>query len=71
MNSYRTVTKQASPGSSKDVVNIYHNGKFKIAYRYKDWTGDAVSREIELLEIRFPSSAGWKIDCSDLAKTPR
>ena len=62
MNSYRTVTKQASPGSSKDVVNIYHNGKFKFAYRYKDWTGDAVSKEIELLEIRFPSSTGWQID---------
>ena len=54
MNSYRTVTKQASPGTSKEldyIVNIYHNSKFKVAYRYKDWTGDAVSREIELLEI--------------------
>jgi hypothetical protein len=74
MNSYRTVTKQASPGTSKEldyIVSIYHNSKFKVAYRYKDWTGDAVSKEIELLEIRFPSSNGWKIDCSNLAKTPR
>ena len=34
MNSYRTVTKLATPGSSKKldyVVNIYHNGKFKFA----------------------------------------
>jgi hypothetical protein len=71
MNSYRTVTKQASPGSSKDVVNIYHNGKFKFAYRYKDWTGDAVSKEIQLLEIRFPSSTGWQIECPIYQKHPR
>lgn len=71
MNSYRTVTKQASPGTSKDVVNIYYNGKFKFAYRYKDWTGDAVSKEIELLEIRFPSSTGWQIDCPIYQKHPR
>ena len=74
MNSYRTVTKQASPGSSKEldyIVNIYHNSKFKVAYRYKDWTGDAVSKEIELLEIRFPSSAGWLIDCPIYQKHPR
>ena len=61
MNSYRTVTKQASPGTSKDVVNIYHNGKFKIAYRFKDWSEEAVAKELELLRIRFPDSNGYFI----------
>jgi hypothetical protein len=59
MNSYRTVTKQASPGSSKDVVNIYHNGKFKIAYRFKDWSEEAITKELELLRIRFPDTSGY------------
>ena len=61
MNSYRTVTKQASPGSSKDVVNIYHNGKFKIAYRYRDWSEEAVSKELDLLKIRFSDTNGYLI----------
>ena len=61
MNSYRTVTKQATPGTSKDVVNIYHNGKFKIAYRFKDWSEEAVAKELELLRIRFPDSNGYFI----------
>ena len=61
MNSYRTVTKQASPGSSKDVVNIYHNGKFKIAYRYKDWSEEAVIKELDLLKIRFSDTNGYLI----------
>ena len=61
MNSYRTVTKQASPGSSKEVVNIYHNGKFKIAYRFKDWSEEAITKELELLRIRFPDSNGYLI----------
>ena len=61
MNSYRTVTKQASPGSSKDVVNIYHNGKFKIAYCYKDWSEQAVVDEVKLLNIRFPDTNGYLI----------
>jgi hypothetical protein len=61
MNSYRTVTKQASPGSSKDVVNIYHNGKFKIAYRFKDWSEEAITKEIVLLNIRFPNTNGYLI----------
>ena len=61
MNSYRTVTKQASPGTSKDIVNIYHNGKFKIAYRFKDWSEEAVSKELDLLRIRFPDSNGYLI----------
>lgn len=61
MNSYRTVTKQASPGSSKDVVNIYHNGKFKIAYRFKDWSEEAITKEIVLLRIRFSDSNGYII----------
>ena len=61
MNSYRTVTKQASPGSSKDVVNIYHNGKFKIAYRYRDWSEEAVAKEPDLLKIRFSDTNGYLI----------
>ena len=62
MNSYRTVTKIASPGSSKEldyVVNIYHNGKFKFAYRYKNWTEEAVSKEINLLRSRFSDNNGF------------
>jgi hypothetical protein len=62
MNSYRTVTKQASPGSSKDVVNIYRNGKFKIAYRYKDWSEEAVVKELDFLRIRFSDSSGYLIE---------
>jgi hypothetical protein len=61
MNSYRTVTKQASPGSSKDVVNIYHKDKFKIAYRYRDWSEEAITKELELLRIRFSNSNGYLI----------
>ena len=61
MNSYRTVTKQASPGSSKDIVNIYHNGKFKIAYRYRDWSEEAVAKELDLLKIRFSDTNGYLI----------
>ena len=61
MNSYRTVTKQASPGSSKDVVNIYHNGEFKIAYRYRDWSEEAVSKELDFLKIRFSDTNGYLI----------
>jgi hypothetical protein len=62
MNSYRTVTKQASPGSSKDVVNIYHNGKFNIAYRFKDWSEEAVVKELDFLRIRFSDSNGYLIE---------
>ena len=64
MNSYRTVTKIASPGSSKEldyVVNIYHNGKFKFAYRYKNWTEEAVSKEINLLRSRFSDNNGFLV----------
>ena len=62
MNSYRTVTKQASPGSSKNldyVVNIYHNGKFKFAYRFRDWSEEAVVNEVKLLSIRFSDVNGY------------
>ena len=62
MNSYRTVTKQAAPGTSKEVVNIYHNGKFKIAYRFKDWSEEAVIKELDFLKIRFPDSNGYLIE---------
>ena len=62
MNSYRTVTKQASPGSSKDVVNIYHNGKFKFAYRFKDWTEEAITKELDFLRIRFSETNGYTLD---------
>ena len=61
MNSYRTVTKQATPGTSKDVVNIYHNGKFKIAYRFKDWSEEAITKELVLLRIRFSDTNGYLI----------
>jgi hypothetical protein len=64
MNSYRTVTKQASPGSSKEldyVVNIYHNGKFKFAYRFKDWSEEAITNEVKLIQIRFSDSNGYLI----------
>lgn len=64
MNSYRTVTKIASPGSSKEldyVVNIYHNGKFKFAYRYRDWTEEAVNKELDLLRVRFSDCNGFMI----------
>ena len=64
MNSYRTVTKIASPGSSKEldyVVNIYHNGKFKFAYRYKDWTEEAVTKELVLLRSRFSDMNGFLV----------
>ena len=64
MNSYRTVTKLASPGSSKEldyVVNIYHNGKFKFAYRYRDWTQEAVDKEVDILRIRFSDNNGFMI----------
>jgi hypothetical protein len=61
MNSYRTVTKQASPGSSKDVVNIYHNGKFKIAYRYNDWSEEAITKELNFLRIRFSENNGYLV----------
>jgi len=64
MNSYRTVTKLASPRLSQDldyVVSIYHNGKFKFAYRYQDWTKEAVAKEIPLLENRFAYSSGYLV----------
>jgi hypothetical protein len=61
MNSYRTVTKQASPGSSKDVVNIYHKGKFKIAYHYKDWSEEAIAKELNFLRIRFSENNGYLV----------
>lgn len=64
MNSYRTVTKMATPGSSKNldyVVNIYHNGKFKFAYRYRDWSEEAVTSEVQLLRSRFSDNNGFLV----------
>lgn len=64
MNSYRTVTKQASPGSSKEldyVVNIYHNGKFKFAYRFKDWSEEAVTTEVQFIRTRFSDNNGFLV----------
>ncbi len=63
-NSYKNVTKLKTPGTSSNaikVVNIYQHDKFKLAYSYRDWTGDAVSKEVTLLENRFPSNKGWQI----------
>lgn len=64
MNSYRTVTKIASPGSSKEldyVVNIYHKGKFKFAYRFRDWSEEAVTNEVKLLRSRFSDNNGFLV----------
>lgn len=64
MNSYRTVTKLASPGSSKKldyVVNIYHYGKFKFAYRFKDWSEEAVTNEVKFIRSRFSDSNGFLV----------
>jgi hypothetical protein len=64
MNSYRTVTKMATPGSSEKldyVVNIYHNGKFKFAYRFKDWSKEAVDKEVVFIKKRFSDSNGYLI----------
>lgn len=64
MNSYRTVTKLATPGSSKKldyVVNIYHNGKFKFAYRFKDWSEEAVTTEVQFIRTRFSDSNGFLV----------
>ena len=64
MNSYRTVTKLASPGSSKElgyVVNIYHNGKFKFAYLYRDWSEEAVTDEVQFLRSRFSDTNGFLV----------
>lgn len=64
MNSYRTVTKQASPGSSKEldyVVNIYHKGKFKFAYRFRDWSEEAVTTEVQFIRARFSDGNGYLI----------
>lgn len=64
MNSYRTVTKMATPGSSKKldyVVNIYHNGKFKFAYRFKDWSEEAVTTEVQFIRTRFSDSNGFLV----------
>lgn len=64
MNSYRTVTKLATPGSSKKldyVVNIYHNGKFKFAYRFKDWSEEAVDKEVGFIRTRFPDANGFLV----------
>ncbi len=64
MNSYRTVTKIASPGSSKEldyVVNIYHKGKFKFAYRFRDWSEEAVDKEVGFIRTRFSDSNGFLV----------
>lgn len=64
MNSYRTVTKLASPGSSKEldyVVNIYHNGKFKFAYRFRDWSEEAVTNEVQFIRTRFSDCNGFLV----------
>ena len=63
-NSLRTVTKLSAPRASKEldyVVSIYHKGKFKFAYRYLDWTEEAVLAEVNLLRTRFSDSAGFLV----------
>jgi hypothetical protein len=54
----------ATPGSSEKldyVVNIYHNGKFKFAYRFKDWSKEAVDKEVVFIKKRFSDSNGYLI----------
>jgi hypothetical protein len=65
MSKYRNITKLSSPGSSSSldyVVNIYKDGNFRLAYRYKGWSGTAVEEEIKFLKARFPDYQGWKIE---------
>lgn len=63
--SYTSVYKLSSPGTSKNldyVVNIYKDGHFKLAYRYKGWSGPSVEDEVKLLQSRFPDYKGWRIE---------
>lgn len=65
MSSMNNVTKLKSPGTSTMldyVVNIYQNGKFKVAYRYEGWSGTAVHDEVKWLRQRFPSDKGYSLD---------
>jgi hypothetical protein len=65
MAKYRKITKLAKPGSSTSdaaVVNIYQNGVFKLAYKYKDWSSDDIQKEIIFLQNRFPDYRGWKVE---------
>ena len=64
MNSYRTVTKIATPGTSKNldyVVNIFYNGRFKFAYRFRDWSEEAVDKEVVFIRKRFSDSDGFLV----------
>lgn len=59
------IEKQSSPGKSQMldyVVNIYKDGKFKVAYRYPGWSGTDVEDEVKTLRGRYPQSRGWSID---------
>lgn len=58
------IQKLSTPGTSKMldyVVNLYKDGNFKLAYRYRGWSGSAVEDEIKLLKTRFPDYKGWEI----------
>lgn len=59
------IEKLSSPGTSTMldyVVNVYKDGTFKVAYRYKGWSGAMVEDEVKLLKSRFPDYRGWKIE---------
>jgi hypothetical protein len=61
---YQNVLKMSSPGTSKEpdyVVNIYKNGNFMMAYRYRNWNINDVENEVKLLKIRFPEYKGWNV----------
>ncbi len=64
INSYKNILKMSVPGESQGntyVINVYRHGEFKMAYKYVDWTEDAVNREVSLLENRFSSASGFSV----------
>lgn len=64
INSLRNVFKQRFPGKTGNnvfYVNIYRNGEFKFAFRFVDWTPEAVEQEILKIESRFPQSSGFSV----------
>lgn len=59
------IQKLSSPGTSKSmdyIVNLYKDGTFRVAYRYKGWTEDAVKNEIKIIETRYPDYNGYTIE---------
>lgn len=64
INSIRNVFKQRFSGKDTNnvfYINIYRNGEFKFAYRYVDWTPDAIADEAVKLESRFSPHNGFSV----------